>query len=90
MELSESLSRSGEPVPSQFNSVGTLIPCFLKFLFNNVLPSDLPVRFLAKILYSFFVFVYATCPPILSFISWTFFYISFYCTTSLITDYKYT
>jgi hypothetical protein len=51
MELPKSLSRSGEPVPSQFNSVGTLIPCFLKFFSNNVLPSDFPVRFLAKILY---------------------------------------
>jgi hypothetical protein len=71
MELPESLSRSDEPVPSQFNSVGTLIPCFLKFRFSNVLPSDFPVRFLAKILYSFFVFVYATCSPILPFISLT-------------------
>jgi hypothetical protein len=54
MELPGSLSLSDEPVPSHFNSVGTLIPCSLKFLFNNILPSDLPVRILPKILYSFF------------------------------------
>lgn len=59
MELLDSLSRPGEPVPNQFISVGTLIPCFFEFLFNNVLPTELPVRFLAK--NSVFIFRLRVC-----------------------------